>query len=63
MTGRHLGIVSTALGYKELDALSYGRDPLDVAFPDPNRRRFHIFSVDEFATGLPDQPTLAKLLG
>jgi len=60
VTGRHLGITPTALGYKELDALSYGRDPLDVPFPDPNRRRFHIFSVDEFATGLPGSAVRAE---
>ena len=53
VTGRDLGIAPTALGYVELDALSYGNDPLDVPFPDPNNPVYHVFSVDEFAIGLP----------
>lgn len=37
-------------GWGEGDAVSYGRDPLDVPFPTGLS---HVFSVDEFAIGLP----------
>jgi len=38
----------------ELDALSYGNDPLDVPSGNCNGQPcFHVFSVDEFAIGLP----------
>ena len=50
-TGRDLGLIPTPLGYKELDALSYGGDPLDR--PLPYDKISHVFSVDEFAIGLP----------
>lgn len=40
-------------GWGELDALSYGHDPLDVPFPDAGRPMDYAFSVDEFAIGLP----------
>jgi hypothetical protein len=39
-------------GWGELDALSYGRDPLDT--PNPPRDWYYAFSVDEFAIGRPD---------
>jgi hypothetical protein len=38
-------------GWGELDALSFGHDPLDVPFDNPYS---YVFSVDEFAIGLPD---------
>ena len=50
-TGRGLGITPTPLGYVELDALSYGNDPIDEPFQ--NGDIYHVFSVDEFAIGLP----------
>ncbi len=53
VTGRDLDLSPTALGYVELDALSYGNDPLDVPFPELREPRYHVFSVDEFAIGLP----------
>lgn len=37
-------------GWGELDALSYGRDPIDVPFPED---LYYVFSVDEFAIGQP----------
>ena len=57
VTGRQLNITPTSLGYVEVDALSYGRDPLDTPSP---RRQFHVFSVDEFAIGLPDSAVRAQ---
>ncbi len=38
-------------GWGELDALSYGRDPLDA--PVPSDGWYYAFSVDEFAIGQP----------
>ena len=57
-TGRDLGLIPTPLGYKELDALSYGKDPLDVPFPV--KPIYHVFSVDEFAVGLPGSAVRAE---
>lgn len=46
--------LDSANGWGELDALSYGRDPMDTPFPDQQKHRPHyVFSVDEFAIGQP----------
>jgi hypothetical protein len=58
VTGRDLGLVPTQLGYVELDALSYGTDPLDR--PLPTNKISHVFSVDEFAIGLPGSAVRAE---
>jgi len=48
-----LGVVPTALGFNEVDALSYGID--DVIYQQQTSS-FYYFSVDEFAIGLPGPP-------
>lgn len=47
-----LGILPTALGFSELDALSFGTDTV----LSNNERHFYYFSVDEFAIGIPGAP-------
>jgi hypothetical protein len=49
-------------GWGELDALSYGRDPLDEPAGTCNNGKecFHVFSVDEFAIGLPGSAVRAE---
>lgn len=49
-----LDIAFPPQGLPELDALSYGRDPIDTPFPNQEKHPPHyVFSVDEFAIGLP----------
>jgi hypothetical protein len=46
--------LGASTGWGEVDALSYGRDPIDTPFPVAGKPRPHyVFSVDEFAIGLP----------
>jgi len=52
LTAAALGIVPTGAGRVELDALSFGREPL---VEDVGTTRW-FFSVDEFAVGLPGVP-------
>jgi len=52
--GGALGVGPTAPGFDELDALSYGRDPL--LLNQPLVRHRWSFSVDEFAVGQPGVP-------
>jgi hypothetical protein len=47
-----LGIIPTGGGFNELDALSYGTEPL----LQQNNPKFWYFSVDRFAVGLPGVP-------
>lgn len=47
---RNLGIIPTELGYREVNALSYGRD-----------RGMLYFSVDEFAVGIPGSPSMRNV--
>ena len=49
--------LNTANGWGELDALSFGRDPLDPPFPE---NLYYVFSVDEFAIGLPGTAVRAE---
>jgi hypothetical protein len=42
----------SSFAFLELDALSYGKDPLDTPFPKSVQPHY-VFSVDEFAVGLP----------
>ena len=51
-----LGIGVTAIGFRELDALSYGTDPLLLNTTPPVLGVDWSFSVDEFAVGLPGVP-------
>jgi hypothetical protein len=56
-----LNIAPGQFGPVELDALSYGHDPVDVPFPDQLKHPlYYAFSVDEFAVGLPGSAVRAE---
>ena len=52
--GFAIGVFPTSVGFDELDALSYGKDPL--IRNQPNLLYDWSFSVDEFAVGQPSVP-------